>query len=741
MAPLLKVDRSGVNYPEWLRGSEAANAQNILAEFYSADVDYRSTRRAPINELPMPRVKDSLKELFHGKCAYCESDLRGQGGELDHFRPKSAASNLKGDKQYSDHYGWFFYEWKNHFLACVSCNRSKRNLFPVDGPRAPVLSSWEEACGSESAFLLDPCLDFPERHLRFDHAGRVFSRTKRGQATIDVLNLNRSDLVDARREKFQRCGDMLEALRQGSENISVILMRELEGASAYSGATRILLYQTYRKYLQAEGRRSPSFNSFFGREMWRDTKLFDETNILDALEQHANLVSKRDSFVSDSEQLVVPSLKSAGAFKDFRSSSAVAMIRRVEIRNFKDVEHLDLTFKTSEGEKELGCAMLIGENSVGKSSVLQAIALCLMGADLRDMLKINAEDFISREIEGWRHTRTKDAKIKVFFTSGDVSELVIPCAGPSFQGGEEPSGVVLGYGARRYFDGRRKQSATHFGLRTLFEPSATISHPERWLQRQPEESFNAIARAMRGILLLQPDDEIQRDEDGRIYVAAHQRLTPIDRLSDGYKSLFAMAVDIMREMVSVWGNLEYARGVVLIDEIETHLHPRWKMQVVTALRRAMPQVQFICTTHDPLCLRGMRDEEVTVLFRDDDKVIQSLDDLPKLSSLRAEQLLTSDYFGLVSTSDPLAEAELEEYALLSSGSDLTPDRQARLDELTNSTGTLTIIGDTPAQQIVSEAYREYLIERGAADAAKRGALRRDAVEDVLMALRARSSNA
>lgn len=738
---MLKVNRSNVSYPEWLRSPQAANAQSFLAKFYSSDPEYRATRRAPFEELPRPQVKEALEELFHGKCAYCESDIRGSGSEIDHFRPKAAASNLKGDKQNADHYGWFLYEWSNHFLSCLSCNRAKRNLFPVDGPRAPVLSSWIEACRSETALLLDPCLDTPERHLRFDLKGVAFGRTKRGKATIDVLNLNRENLVAARREKFEHCAELLEVLRQGGKYIADTLMKELDDASAYSGAARIFLYQTYSKYMRAEGRRSPAFYSFLTQELWRDTRLFGETRVLDALEEKGISATGIVQVIHDKEEPVLPSLKTAGAFKDIRGSSAVSMICRVEISDFKDIQRLDLKFQISDSEKGQGCAMLIGENSVGKSSVLQAIALCLMGEELRDMLKINAEDFIAREIEGWKHTRTKDAVVKVEFTSGDIVTLVIPCAGPWFDGSDEPSGVVLGYGARRYFDDKRKQSATHFGLRTLFEPSATISHPERWLQRQDEKTFNAVARAMRDILLLQPDDEIHRDEEGRIYVTAHQRMTPIDRLSDGYKSLFAMAVDIMREMVSVWGNLEFARGVVLIDEVETHLHPRWKMQVINALRSAMPQVQFIATTHDPLCLRGMRDGEVKVLFRDEDKVIQTLEGLPKLSSLRAEQLLTSDYFGLVSTSDPVVEAELEEYALLSSGATLTPDRQARLDELSISTATLTVIGDTPGQQIVSEAYREYLIERGTVDAAKRNELRRDAVEDVLRALRARKTNA
>jgi len=56
--------------------------------------------------------------------------------------------------------------------------------------------------------------------------------------------------------------------------------------------------------------------------------------------------------------------------------------------------------------------------------------------------------------------------------------------------------------------------------------------------------------------------------------------SPLDRLSDGYKTTVAIGVDIMREMLRYWPCLEAARGVVLIDEVEAHLHPRWKMRIM-----------------------------------------------------------------------------------------------------------------------------------------------------------------
>src|SRR5207237_5353842 len=95
-----------------------------------------------------------------------------------------------------------------------------------------------------------------------------------------------------------------------------------------------------------------------------------------------------------------------------------------------------------------------------------------------------------------------------------------------------------------------------------------------------------------------------------------------------------------------------------VDEIEAHLHPRWKLAIMASLRKAMRNVTFIVTSHDPLCLRGMTSGEVMVLNRvrgekapgsDLPVFIESLDVLPNIEHLTIEQLLTADFFQLNST--------------------------------------------------------------------------------------------
>src|SRR5262249_1422632 len=117
------------------------------------------------------------------------------------------------------------------------------------------------------------------------------------------------------------------------------------------------------------------------------------------------------------------------------------------------------------------------------------------------------------------------------------------------------------------------------------------------------------------------------------------------------RSLVALVADIMFNLSAESSSMEHVEGMVLLDEIETHLHPRWKMQVVGILRNIFPRVRFIATTHDPLCLRGVRDREVCLLEKAPrtQHVRDPVLDVPK--GMRADQLLTGQWFGLHSTLD------------------------------------------------------------------------------------------
>lgn len=90
------------------------------------------------------------------------------------------------------------------------------------------------------------------------------------------------------------------------------------------------------------------------------------------------------------------------------------------------------------------------------------------------------------------------------------------------------------------------------------------------------------------------------------------RLMPFDALSDGYRNTVAMIADIAWRASVLNPHLgaqgpRSAVGVVLIDELDLHLHPKWQRRIIADLRAAFPKIQFIATTHSPFVIQALED--------------------------------------------------------------------------------------------------------------------------------------
>jgi len=97
--------------------------------------------------------------------------------------------------------------------------------------------------------------------------------------------------------------------------------------------------------------------------------------------------------------------------------------------------------------------------------------------------------------------------------------------------------------------------------------------------------------------------------------------TAFDNLSDGQRAVIGLVADIARRMCLLNPELGMAvtaqtPGVVLIDELDMHLHPRWQRTVTTGLKKAFPQIQFIVTSHSPQVLSELQPDEIILLRPD-----------------------------------------------------------------------------------------------------------------------------
>lgn len=108
-------------------------------------------------------------------------------------------------------------------------------------------------------------------------------------------------------------------------------------------------------------------------------------------------------------------------------------------------------------------------------------------------------------------------------------------------------------------------------------------------------------------------------EEGRVIVDFEDNISvPFEHLSDGQRTILGLFCDIARRAAILNPHFggeasEKTKGVVLIDELDLHLHPKWQMNIVEDLRKVFPNIQFICTTHSPILLRSIEKEKIIIL--------------------------------------------------------------------------------------------------------------------------------
>jgi uncharacterized protein (TIGR02646 family) len=584
------------------RSREALKA---LRSFYELDRRKRGQRQAPEEPLLLlgeTALVSALLKLFEGKCAYCESPLES-GFDIDRFRPPREAMDMSGHMDDPDLYWWLAYDWENLYPACPGCSTAKGSRFPVRGRRAQPETRGVEL-SEEQRLLLDPCVDDPEGELRFSVDGTVAGVTERGQISVEVFALNRRELVRARRSAAEA---MLEQL-------VTLPAKEIEAK---------------------------------GRKLAPDAAPFAA--------MHRQLIS---------QHLGREPVKLRVSARSKAQSGAV-WLERVHLENFRSIRRLSIEFPEHEaGSDHEPWLMLLGVNGVGKSSVLQAIALPFMTPADRRRYIPDASIMVNR------NSGEPEGHVQLDFSNGARAQLRFRKGRPDFiTEGKSPLLNVYAFGSTRLPPppgARHEDRPRPVRLNNLFDPRFPLTEAEEWLANAntvPSRTFTFLARALHQLLELDEEDKVVR-KSGQLAIRQGGSSQPLSEFSDGYRSIVAFATDLMLNLSDRWDSIGSAEGLVLVDELEVHLHPTWRMTVVERLRNVFPRLRFIISTHDPLCLRGAQPGEVHVMRRDDDtrevSVVQR--DIPP--GLTADELLTGSWFGMATTLDTDTIALIQEHGEL-----------------------------------------------------------------------------
>ena len=195
-------------------------------------------------------------------------------------------------------------------------------------------------------------------------------------------------------------------------------------------------------------------------------------------------------------------------------------------------------------------------------------------------------------------------------------------------------------------------------------------------QKQKELGAKAINR------ILPEDAKFDSvSADGRILFNVNGQRVATLSLSDGYRSVLALAGDLIWRLLMAFPESNdplQEEGTVLIDELDIHLHPVWQRQIPGVLRELFPNLQFIVTTHSPFIAAGAGGDAVTYRMSRENGSIE-LHRLPNLSFLSVEKVLQSPAFGLVSVFSKETQDGIDRYYKLRKKNNRTRDEEKQLE--------------------------------------------------------------
>ncbi len=327
-------------------------------------------------------------------------------------------------------------------------------------------------------------------------------------------------------------------------------------------------------------------------------------------------------------------------------------IREVSINNIRSIEHFDMKFD----EQAAGWHVIIGDNGTGKSTVIRSIALGLLGED-------NARALSAYEnFSNWLPPQKIEGQIKVSISRDNIYDKPIYKMSKNgvatsimtierkngngkigINGKVTPTTALWGndalsgwftaaYGPFRRLRGG-SDSFTHLNSSkpklgaciSVFRDDVALTQLTSWLKDLALDSQkkDKAKRELEGIInfinvskLLPNDAKLldDIDSDGIRLVDGNGVEISLYEMSDGYRTILSMTLDIIRFLIDTYTSDKVFKkkdqdnidlpGVVLIDEVDAHLHPTWQTRIGHWFTKYFPNIQFIVTTHSALICRA-----------------------------------------------------------------------------------------------------------------------------------------
>ncbi|WP_432983970.1 AAA family ATPase [Dactylosporangium sp. CA-233914] len=350
--------------------------------------------------------------------------------------------------------------------------------------------------------------------------------------------------------------------------------------------------------------------------------------------------------------------------------------------------------------------VLLGDNGAGKSSVLRALAFALCGASVlpgeADRLLMTHRESGSIEVTVGEtkymtslQRERNGVRVKTSVPTPVETGEMLALGFPAFRGvsRKAPSGPredrVLGVGHPSDLEALRTGAVDDrfdelqqwlINLAVVHGAGDHFGDADRAGERL-DSVFALWERLMPGMRLSYSGlDSTRWEVLGRL----DGTVVPLRTFSQGAMSTVSWVGTLVRRLVDHYhggvDELANMPALVIIDELDAHLHPEWQRLIVPRLREALPNLQVIATTHSPLVVGSLEAGEVLTLHRTPAGA-GSIEESEQFRGWRADQILTSPAFGLDTSRDAETERDLDEYQAALGDRPVDPallDRVARL---------------------------------------------------------------
>jgi predicted ATP-binding protein involved in virulence len=264
--------------------------------------------------------------------------------------------------------------------------------------------------------------------------------------------------------------------------------------------------------------------------------------------------------------------------------------------------------------------------------------------------------------------------------------------------------IVYAYGASRHMGhGSLSDTQENASAASLFFDDVSLINAEEWLLQayfavqnsEPETKayfenrYDNIKETLIHLLDDVSDFRIKpitkTQTKPAIEVETPYGWVDMKALSLGYQALIAWVVDLASRLFDRYPDSENPlaeSAIVLVDEIDLHLHPKWQRTIISYLTDIFKNTQFIVTAHSPLIVQAATDANVVLLKREGDHVvIHNRKEHDMIKGWRLDQVLTSDLFDISSARPPQYDASLKRQREILAKAKLSPEDEQELEDL------------------------------------------------------------